>query len=67
MSIKCLNCHVPTVQHECDSKAEVICLIDGSEYPDTPENRTQYEEDIRGESVACSICGRSAISMVWWM
>ena len=48
--------------HECDDKASVILLADGSEIEDTPENEERYRGEIRGGSVACSICGRSAIS-----
>lgn len=49
--------------HECDDKAGVILLRDGSRVEATDENRKKYWENgmISGESCACSICGRASI------
>ena len=51
--------------HECNEDSMVLLLSgesDEYEVEDTPENRIKYENEIRGQSVACSICGTSAFS-----
>ena len=53
--------------HECDEKASVLLLADGDRIEDTPENQAKYMEQIRGGSVACSICGRAAIDDAVWL
>jgi hypothetical protein len=49
--------------HECDSDGPgVLVLDDGTEIPETKENYEKFRDRVRGGSVTCSVCGRSAIS-----
>lgn len=48
--------------HKCNSDGSVLLLSNGYEVPDTAENVEKYKDQIRGGSVACSICGKSAYS-----
>jgi hypothetical protein len=54
--------------HECDSNGpSVIVLDDNTEIPDTEENHEKYKKRIRGGSVTCSRCGKSALSQGMWL
>jgi len=54
--------------HECDDSGLGILLLTGNiEVPATDENREKYKDGICGESVNCSICGKSAISQAYWL
>lgn len=48
--------------HECNEDGGVLILDGGTHVPDTEENRKIFDDKIRGESVACTICGHAAIN-----
>lgn len=54
-------CRGHTKDHKCNEDLVVFLLADGRRVPDTEENRKKYWGDVRGGSVACSICGHAAI------
>lgn len=47
--------------HECNDDNLILILSDGNRVPDTKENQQKYRNEVRGGSVACSICNRAAI------
>lgn len=46
--------------HECNEDLMYL-LLDNDTVPMTKENQEKYQDQIRGGSVGCSICGRLAI------
>lgn len=53
--------------HVCNEDGIVLIISDGEEVPDTHENRVKYEKEMRGSSVCCTICGKSAFSNAMWL
>lgn len=53
--------------HECNEDSVVLLLDDGNRVEYTPENQEKYQNEIRGGSVCCSICGRAAIDDACWL
>ena len=58
--ISAIVCGPPT-DHVCNENATVYLLDDGSRVDYTEQNFEKHKEQIRGGSVACSVCGRAAI------
>ena len=54
------NGHKMNHDHVCDDVVLLI-LSDGNRVPDTDKNRALHKKEVRGGTVACSICGRAAI------
>ena len=54
------NC-VKNKDHQCNEDGVVLLLADGNQIEDTKENQEKYQEQIRGASVCCTICGHAAI------
>jgi hypothetical protein len=53
--------------HKCNEDCSVLLLANGERVADTPENQEKYQNEIRGGSVCCSICGHAAIDDAYWM
>jgi hypothetical protein len=53
--------------NECSLHLHMRVLANGERIEDTPENEEKYKNEIRGGSVACSICGRAAIDDAPWL
>lgn len=64
MAIVC-GCHLK--DHECNEIDSVLLLANGERVKSTDENQRKYMGEIRGGSVSCSICGRSAIDNAMWL
>ena len=54
--------------HKCDSKGKPVYLLweDPYEVPKNTQSLLDYGDKISGESVTCSICGKSAASTALW-
>jgi len=60
-------CGGQPTDHTCNEDGLVLILSDEEEVPDTPDNQVKYEKEIRGGSVCCTVCGRSAFSNAMWL
>jgi hypothetical protein len=59
-------CNCKKQDHECDENDSCLILACGNRVKDTPENQIKYMSEIRGGSVACSVCGRALIDNYYW-
>ena len=62
-----IMCGGEPTDHVCNEDATIFILSNGDRIPYTDENYEKHFKEIRGGSVACTICGRAAIDNAMWL
>ena len=61
-----IMCGGEPTDHKCNEDLDLLLLENGDRIENTPENYEKHFTEVRGGSVACSICGRAAIDNLMW-